>query len=138
MDKLKKIKIDLQVWNKSVFGHIDTNIATLEDQINAIDILANDCSLSNGEIKQRSSLQQDLWLWLKRKEPFWAQHSCKKWLKEGDQNMKYFHSIASNRKKKPLVEKNARAVSPKIVALRIRRIAINNAKTAALLVKACG
>lgn len=39
-------------------------------------------------------------MWVKRRELYWAQNSRVSWLKEGDRNTNFFHSIASNKRRK--------------------------------------
>lgn len=99
-DKLKEAKKKLKEWNRLVFGNIDHQIHTLEERINVLDQCANERSLNDHEIEERQIAQSELWDWLKKKEAYWAQNSRSKWLKEGDKNTKYFHALASNRKRK--------------------------------------
>lgn len=99
-EKLKEVKTGLKSWNTSVFGKIDHQIYALEERIHEIDMLANNNSLTDDEISERRSAQSELWGWLKRKETYWAQNSRAKWVKEGDKNTKYFHALASSRKRR--------------------------------------
>lgn len=99
-EKLSQMKEKLKQWNKNVFGHIDHNISLLEEKIQAFDWASNNRPLNESEILERKAAQQDLWLWAKRRESYWAQNSRAKWLKEGDKNTRYFHTLASIRKRK--------------------------------------
>ncbi|KAG2663966.1 hypothetical protein I3760_16G057200 [Carya illinoinensis] len=43
--------------------------------------------------------------WLNRDEIMWRQRAKALWLREGDQNSKFFHSKASHRKRKNFIDK---------------------------------
>lgn len=42
-------------------------------------------------------------MWMKRKEIYWAQNSQITWLKEGDRNPKFFHGVATNKRRKKII-----------------------------------
>ena len=100
MEKLRSVKYDLKTWNWSEFGNIDSNILRLENEIQGWDEASNSRMLLEDELKLRNEAQSDLWAWLRRKELYWAQHSRDQWLKSGDKNTRYFHTIASIRRRK--------------------------------------
>ena len=103
-EKLKKIKENLKLWNTSEFGFIDSNIGMLESKIQKIDSIANERDLNPSELENRKSAQLGLWEWLRRKESYWAQNSRTRWIREGDKNTRYFHTLASIRRRKNNIE----------------------------------
>lgn len=52
------------------------------------------------ELRKKREAQSDLWQWTKRKEVYWVQQSRILWLKVGHLNTKFFHMVASNRKRR--------------------------------------
>lgn len=99
-EKLKLVRTSLKKWNQTEFGIIDSKIAEYEDVIQCLDNLAQTKQLDEKELNERRNAQIELWEWLKRKESFWAQKFRAQWLKEGDKNTRFFHTIATIRKRK--------------------------------------
>lgn len=100
INKLREVKGKLKEWNHNEFGNIDTNIKLLEDEIQNLDNMNNIRPLTTLELEERKNAQSNLWMWIKRKELYWAQNSRLTWLKDGDRNTKFFHAIASNKRRK--------------------------------------
>ncbi|XP_048493325.1 uncharacterized protein LOC125493843 [Beta vulgaris subsp. vulgaris] len=97
---MKEIERKLKEWNQSDFGNIDANIKRLENSIADLDELNNQRDLDEEELDKRKQAQCDLWKWMKRKELYWAQNSRITWLREGDRNTKFFHAVATNKRRK--------------------------------------
>ncbi|XP_057249914.1 uncharacterized protein LOC130591042 [Beta vulgaris subsp. vulgaris] len=100
LGKLKGVKARLKSWNSTVFGKIDTKIYDMEQLINDLDEISNHRNLDQAELLKKKEAQAELWEWAKRKEIYWAQQSRIQRLKSGDLNTKFFHMVASNRRRR--------------------------------------
>ncbi|KAF5445223.1 hypothetical protein F2P56_034289 [Juglans regia] len=95
--KLKKLKVALRVWNKSVFGRTNTQIAILEDKIENLENLLQrgwDDDIERELVRSSNELSS----WRLREDIRLAQMAKIKWRMDGDRNTKFFHVWLSNKK----------------------------------------
>ncbi|XP_041020228.1 uncharacterized protein LOC121261886 [Juglans microcarpa x Juglans regia] len=96
---LKGCGEELASWNKVSFGQVRRKLNEARNELVRLQII-NSCHPDPGGIsRDRNEVQ----LWLEREEIMWRQRSCVQWLKEGDQNTRYFHSKASFRKRRNVI-----------------------------------
>jgi len=103
--KLKLIKGPLKVWNKEVFGHIDTKITKFQADLQRLEMKAQENDLDDCDLSRMEALKSQLWLWMARKERYWRQLSRCKIIKEGDRNTKFFHLKAKMRQQRNRIDK---------------------------------
>ena len=90
-NKLKNFKAAIKQWSK-VEGNINAKkILNIQQKLNEVENLASHQILSDQELKDRNSLQQELWNASNAFESLMTQKSRARWLKEGDCNTGYFH-----------------------------------------------
>jgi hypothetical protein len=92
--KFKRLRYDLKYWSKSIFKLTiciqNTNNALLE-----LDIIEDCRPLSLAETNFRKILKQHLARLLDYQNAYWKKRCTIRWTKFGDENTKFFHSIAT-------------------------------------------
>lgn len=83
---LKQCERELIQWNKSTFGNIQLNLKKAQLYLN--NLIELDPLLSKPQAHQGT---REVQTWLEKNELMWRKQPHIMWLKEGDQNTKYFH-----------------------------------------------
>ncbi|XP_039120732.1 uncharacterized protein LOC120257303 [Dioscorea cayenensis subsp. rotundata] len=98
-DLQEKIKCwwEEQCFAKHSFSSIRERKRHLRHSLDELDIIRESRPLSAEELRSADSLSLELSLTLRQEEFYWRQRSRVKWLREGDANTKFFHSVANGR-----------------------------------------
>ena len=97
-EKLKKLKFDLKVWNREVFGDVNQIGEILNKKIEELDARDDVEDLDEeGRVERRSLLAEQNENAF-RQEAVIHQKARLKWLRNGDLNSKFFHSVVKWRR----------------------------------------
>ncbi|KAF5447511.1 hypothetical protein F2P56_033062 [Juglans regia] len=96
---IKECGKELAVWNRSSFGYVHEKLAAARKRLEDLQQLNALCSDSERVDEARGEVN----VWLEMEEVKWKQRSLVQWLKDGDQNTRFFHSQASQRRKRNMI-----------------------------------
>ena len=94
--KLKALKEDLKKWNKEEFGDLAFRKKCLLAKLMGLDAKEELWGLSIEEDSHRTQVKGDIVALAALEETFWRQKSCALYVKEGDNNTRFFHRLANS------------------------------------------
>ncbi|KAK1310988.1 hypothetical protein QJS10_CPA08g00605 [Acorus calamus] len=97
--KLRRLKHKLKVWGKQAKRQQTQKKNDLAVTIDEVDVAEDAGGLTEEERRRRLQSRMDYAEVLKQEEIEWRQRSKALWLKAGDNNTRYFHKMASIRKR---------------------------------------
>ncbi|XP_027122034.2 uncharacterized protein [Coffea arabica] len=102
--KLREVKQQVQLWSRDSFGDIFKGVRKARGEVLRLEgLFDSDPSESNLLALQeaRTGLKNSLMI----EEGYWRQKARVKWIREGDKNSKYFHSIVTERRAKAVIHR---------------------------------
>lgn len=87
-------------WGRDKFRELDVKIESKQKEMAEFSVGVDAISVA----RHRRAVQEYVKL-IKQKDDYWRQRAKIHWIKEGDQNTKFFHSMATTRRKKNKIEK---------------------------------
>ncbi|XP_057745534.1 uncharacterized protein LOC130963432 [Arachis stenosperma] len=104
LDKLKALSKLLGRWHKQHFENIPEKIKKFEEEIKKVDDIVSIGIYDATVEARRKALVRCCELWYTRKDIHWKQISRSQHAKEMDRNTRYFHNIASARRRNNRIE----------------------------------
>ncbi|MCH83336.1 endonuclease/exonuclease/phosphatase family protein [Trifolium medium] len=98
-EKLKLIKLALKEWHTSHSRNIPEKIASLKERIAALDSKGEDDELTVDEVDELHSTTSDIHSLSRINKSICWQQSRLQWLRDGDANTQYFHSVLASRRR---------------------------------------
>ena len=94
--KLKALKKDLKKWNKEEFGNLAFKKKYLLSELLGLDAKEELLGLSNVEESRQTQVKGDIAALVALEETFWRQKSRALYVKEGDNNTRFFHRLVNS------------------------------------------
>ena len=97
--KLKVLKGDLKHWNKHAFGDVVFKKKYLQSELLDLDLREGMQTLSPADSARRVEIKTDIEHLASLEEISWRQKSKALYLKEGDNNIEFFHRLANSHRR---------------------------------------
>ena len=97
--KMKVLKEDIIQWNRLEFGHVGRKKSQLLETLKSLDAKEGEIGLSDVETCERELARFEVENLISLEEISWRQKFRMLWIKEGDNNTKFFHKMANSRRR---------------------------------------